>query len=80
MSSKRRHNLTSKKRAGGGPGQFTLSSPDALTKAQRARLVRADGDGAETQETDATSGTTWVLLAIAAALALWAIFWPCPPK
>jgi len=80
MSSKRRHNLTSKKRAGGGPGQFTLSKPDALTKAQRARLVKADKDGAETQEAGATSGTTWVLLAVAAALALWAIFWFCPQK
>ncbi len=80
MSSKRRHNLTGKKRAGSGPGQFTLSKPDALTKAQRTRLVRADKGGAEAQGTGATSGTAWVLLAIAAALALWAIFGPCPPK
>lgn len=80
MSSKRRHNLTGKRRAGGGPGQFTLSKPDALTKGQRTRLVRADKDGAEAQEAGATSGTTWVLLAIAAALALWAIFWHGPPK
>ena len=80
MSSKRRHNLTSKKRAGGGPGQFTLSRPDVLTKGQRARIVREKSEGKQQDETGGGNGAAWVLIALWAAVILWAIFWQSPAK
>jgi len=80
MSSKRRHNLTGKRRAGGGPGQFTLSKPDALTKAQRARIVRPKNEGKQQDETGGGNGAAWVLIALWTAVILWAIFWQSPAK
>lgn len=74
MSSKRRHNLTSGKRAGSGPGQFTLSRPDVLTKGQRARLVRSKNEGGTQQQAGGPGGVEWVLAALAMAVMLWAIF------
>lgn len=80
MSSKRRHNLTGKRRAGGGPGQFTLSKPDTLTKAQRARIVRGKSEGKQQDETGGVDGAAWVLIALWTAAILWAIFWHGPTK
>lgn len=80
MSSKRRHNLKGKRRAGGGPGQFTLSKPDAMTKAQRARIVRPKNEGKGLNEASGGNGAAWILIALWTAVILWAIFWHGPSK